>query len=148
MLYEVITGRSLEYGNQTAGKTVGSKLGVVQHFNHHTAGTTSAKGFHECRGQPVDKARIEAQPGKELTDAIGNKSKCPRSPEYSNSKEHGYQVGYYFNGNFKAFLGSFNKGFVEVNFASNSGKKEEHDKAKQNEVTGKDGYDLHLLVGQ
>ena len=103
-------------------------------FDQQGPRRTAREGFDHGRWQCIDKARIPTQPLNYMADAVQAKIQCSGCPQHAHRTEHRHQVWQQVFRHVEAFLGPFDKRFVDLDLAQRTDHQKQHDQAEQREV--------------
>src|SRR5690606_26882805 len=86
----------------------------VHRIYHHSPGTTTAQWFHQCGGQCIHREGVNTKLSYHPGNTVNKKVHSPGSTEHPYSYKYCNQIGDNLYCNSKAFLASFDKGFIDI----------------------------------
>lgn len=137
-------GRALEDARQSTHERVGS---VLRHrVDHHAACTAAREGLHQGGRQSSHEVAVAATGPDAPCDAVDEHVHGTRGPEHPDGHEDGHQIGDDAHRRLESFLGSLDKGVVDVHPFAHAGNDEADNDRHQQDVGNERRDGVHLLL--
>ncbi|RMO15436.1 hypothetical protein ALQ47_05287 [Pseudomonas cichorii] len=126
-------GAALNRGGSQRGKAVHT-LGL-HGFDQQRPRRTAGERFDHGGRQRIDEACVPTQPFHQMADTFQTEIQRTGSPQYAYRTQHRHQIGQQVLRNVEPFLGTFDKGLIDLHLAQRTNDHEQHDQAEQGQIT-------------